>query len=597
MKLLSRSAVCGLVLGGVLVVGGGCGPSANTGSSSTGSNTAAANPWPKFASAVRATPDPKGVRSAAAELTAGLSNAPADARPKAADPAALDAVAAALKLTDAEKKTLAGGELSPLDANYLGECLYLSDAAAGLGVTAADPAGVRADAAFRFVCRQVVLAPAAIGQVLLPPVPPSFVLSRGSGTGLERAVAFVALCRQLDLDAYYLGPPAAAGRGWMHQGPAAPGQPPKGPFWGVGVQTADGVLVFDPWRGEAVPGKVASRPVTLAELKADPSACPWVSDKGKAWDVTADDIKEGGLFLSPPLPALSPRMLFVQQRLKEAVGVRLAVDWAAAVKAAEGAAGGAPVGGWNPAGDPFSPVRALGSFLPKEQGGLDPTPEKDSLFTRYNAARLPMDRIQATPPEVTNRTAESRLRQASAATYGDAFLVPPTPREKIQRGQYNVAVSELVKRRDDFNRLLSGREDDLTEWYKSLSAAYDRYTAAQGTPGEAVAREEAEKFLRGGGQFQRAVGGMIAEVGVGEVNYLLALAAHEQAEAAEATAARAEREKAGAAEARVAAKAEWAKASRGWKRYAEYADAQAASFPGRKENADALAARADKLAK
>jgi hypothetical protein len=598
MNVPLRSAGLLLLAGGVALLGGsGCGPNTGTKSSGTAAAEAAADPWPKFVSAVRNTPDSKGARGAVADLAGGLTRA-AGEQAKAADPAGLEAVAVGLKLTDAERIALGGAEFTPLDANHLSECLYLLDAANALGVTPADPPAVRADAAFRFVCRQVVLHPATIQNLLLPPVPPTYVLARGWGSGLERATVFVALCRQLDLDAYFVGPPAAADQSWTHPGPAAQGQPPKGPFWAVGVRATDGVLVYDPWRGAAVPGKAAGRPATLAELRADPAVCPWLADKAAPWDVTADDIKASGLFLSPPLSALSPRMGRMQDKLKDGVGVRLAVDWAAAVKAAEAVAGGAPVGGWNPKGDKFTPVRVLGSFLPLEQGGQDATPSKDSVSAQYDYARLPIDRVLRTPLAVTSGEAQSTLRGLAEFSFRTAFLTPPTPREKVQRGQYNAAVEHLVKRRDEYEKLRRGQAEgageSLDPWYQSLNDTFNKATRARGSGEEAAAREEVDKFVRGSGrQLDRVVGEMVAESGVAEATYLLALAAHEQAEAAEVAAAR----EGAAADARKAATGRWAKAAGGWRKYAEYAAGQEASFPGRKANADALAARADGLAK
>ncbi len=601
MKLSLRSAGLLLVAGGVSLAAGcsGCGPADSTKTTKSGASVAVTDPWPKFASAVRNNPDPKAARAAVAELTAGLTNAaPAD-RPQPAEPEYVAAVAAALRLTDAEKRSVGGSEFTALDANHLSECLYLSDVKAGLGVGASDPPAVRADAAFRFVVRQVVLAPSVGRIALLPPMPPTFVLSRGSGTGLERAATFIALCRQLDLDAYLIGPPQAADQPWTFQGTAGRGQPPKGPFWAVGVRASEGVLLFDPWRGEAVPGKAAGRPVTLAELKADPSACPWSADKTKPWDVTADAVKASGLYLSPPLSALAPRMTRLQEKLKDGVGVQLAVDWSAAVNGAEVAADGAKVWGWNPPADKFTPVRALGSFLPLEQGGFDPTSplKAESVFTMYDDARLPIDRLTRLPPGVGNDSAKAALSFWAKNAYREAFLVPPNPRERLQRGQYNAAVADLVKRRDEYGKVLEGATADepLKEWYSGLASAYNRVTQAQTPADEATARGGVDKFLRANGPLtNRAVGGMIAEAAVGEAGYLLALAAHEQAEAEEAAAARAERE-GGGADARKGAKEQWVKAASGWRRYAPYADGQDASFPGRKATFDALSARAEQL--
>lgn len=590
----------------------GCGPSDGTRATSTGGEKAVADPWPKFVAAVRNNPDPKATRGAVGDLSAGMASLTPSEPPKAAD---LDALTAALNLTDAERKLLTGSEYPPLDANYLSECLYLFDAAAALGVAASDPVPERAGAAFRFVCRQVVLNPWRAGDPNdptaplrdLPPVPPAFVLNRLSGSGLERAVVFVALCRQLDLDAYLIGPPEATTRTWAH--PAGEGQPAKGPFWAVGVRSEQGVLLYDPWRGEAVPsGKATDRPATLAELRADPSVCPWLTDKAKPWGVSADEIKASGLFLAPPLQALSPRMALMHDKLAADVGVRVAVDWAAAVRTAENASGGAPVAGWSPKGDPFSPVRALAHFMPTDQGGLASPSDRGFVFGPYLASLLPQDKVGQPPVEVINLEAQSELRKLASAMFFNALLVPPTPREQIQRGQYNEATKLLVERSDRFFELNErikggpGGGESLKGWFDELNTRFDAVSRARGTPAEAAQREEAGKFLKDTArQVERVIGGMVGEVAMGEVTYLLALAAHEQAEAAELTAVRTARDPAArpgaAADARGKAKSAWGAAVSGWRRFASHADAQMISFPGRKENAVALYSRAEKLAK
>lgn len=603
---LTPVAAVGLLLAVLLsFTPAGCGPSDTPRAKTTAAGGEAADPWPKFVAAVRNNPDPKATRGAVADLSAGLASTTTD-QPGPAD---LDAIAKGLNLTDAERKQLAGGEYTQRDANHLSECFYLFDAASALGVAVTDPVPVRAAAAFRFVCRQVVLRAVVVDQYgPLPPVPPAFVLNHLSGSGLERALVFVALCRQLDLDAYLIGPPEAAARTWTHPA-VGQEQPPKGPFWAVGVRDAGGVLLYDPWRGEPVPtAKAANRPATLAELRADPSACPWLADKEKAWGVTADEVKASGLFLSPPLESLSPRMALLQGKVKAEVGVQVAVDWAAAVRTAEGAAAGAPVGGWNPKGDPTSPVRALARFLPADQGGLDATADGSSLFVRYQLSMLPTDKLSP-PVEVINGEAKRQLHLMAAGMFANALLVPPTPREKIQRGQHIEATRELVGHRDRFANILDQiaatppGADPLTGWYAELDAVYDKVSRARvAGANEAELREEALKFLKDSGkQVERVLGGMVAEAGVGETTYLLALTAHEQAEAAEVAVERAAHDPAtppaAAAEARRKARAAWGNVVTAWKRFAAHADAQANNFPGRKENAAALLARAEALAK
>src|SRR5262249_4036985 len=152
-------------------------------------------------------------------------------------------------------------------------------------------------------------------------LPPSYVLRRGYGSGLERAYVFLALLQQLGIDGCLVGPPDTAEKPSYFVPTGPDGKPltagAKGPFWAVGARVGADVILFEPWRGERFHG-------TLAALKANPDPLkPWFDDK--AWGVTPDDIKKGAVFLAAPVSALAPRMELLESKLRAEAPVRLAI--------------------------------------------------------------------------------------------------------------------------------------------------------------------------------------------------------------------------------------------------------------------------------
>src|SRR5262249_43332740 len=148
---------------------------------------------------------------------------------------------------------------------------YLRDAAKSLNLTGLPPEK-QAEYAFAWVCRQVYLHPwlRALGGNTFEPtaLPPTAVLRRGFGSGLERMYVFLALLQHLGLDGCRVGPPDAA-KIHVRLSEAEVKYPtvglpvPRGPFWAVGVRVGNDVRLFDPWRSEPFP-------VTLNQLKANP---------------------------------------------------------------------------------------------------------------------------------------------------------------------------------------------------------------------------------------------------------------------------------------------------------------------------------------
>lgn len=575
------------------------------------------DPWQKFVGGFRGEADWQKVRQLLTDLNSGLSDSTTTAtRPRTAEPAELDKLKADLRLTDRETKFVAQSDYTQLDAHYLAECLYLRDAAAGLGVQDSDPVPVRAGAAFDWVRRQVVNFPSVFqtpeGVFTQPPVPPAYVLRRGSGTGTERAFVFLALCRQLGLDACLVGT-AAADRDWTYTRTKA-GNMPDGPFWAVAVKSGDDLLLYSPWRGEAFPGKTADRPATLAELKADPAVVAnWKDDKTAPWDVPDADVKAAELYVSVPLSAVAPRTATLHDKLTGTVGGSYRVNWAETT--ARLAAGGHKVSGWNPPADVFTPVRGLGSFLPTQQGGLEMPPDVKQFYVYYQRAQTSQPALTLNLPDLKHPAVSQKLLDIARGflilsylpqlAQPDSVVWPPL--EKIHRGRHNDATKELIDLRDKFTEAVKNRAgaalakgDDTATWVAKANELYDNLSRARVSEYKAVevpaAERQIEEFWKAS---QQKAGFLLNEIagapGAAEATFLLAKSFHERAEKAELEVKRAAGGDASAA--RVKAKAAWATAASWWGQYDRYRELQNQSYPGRGDLTKKLAERADKLAK
>src|SRR5262249_51798638 len=144
-----------------------------------------------------------------ATLTSEISHQEGEKLP-AFTPESLAAVAALVPLSPADREELSGAAFSLHAPAYVADCFYLRDPAKSLGLTGL-PSEKQADYGFAWVCRQVYLHPwvRTHGPQQLEPtaLPPTAVLRRGFGSGLERMYVFLALLQQLGLDACLVGPP------------------------------------------------------------------------------------------------------------------------------------------------------------------------------------------------------------------------------------------------------------------------------------------------------------------------------------------------------------------------------------------------------
>jgi hypothetical protein len=448
----------------------------------------------------------------------------------------------------------------------------------------------------------------------MPPVPATAVLRRGSGSGLERAYVLLALLQQLDFDGCLVGPPEAAGRAWSFGGDA--GQPPRGPFWAVGVRTGADVLLFDPWRGEPVPGPDGKGVGTLAQVKANPDLLKaWREDQERKWSVPTEEVKASVPFLAVPLSAAATRMRMLEQELRADLPVRLAID-PAAVRDRFAAATKLPdLKFWNPPTELFSYTRVLGWFTPPEEGGYAPN---DQLSLAYKASLLPRS-VFAIPADVLPHNggdvgvpeAKERIQLASLGQFGGSFMTPPTPREQIQRGQFFEVAPALTAKRQAFlaahDRIRHDRDraQQVKEWAEKAREVYTRLARAQDqertAPGSVQeAKLTVERFWKEGARtFEALVDVAVADAGLAESTYLLAQCKHEQAEQLQARYERLAadpKQKASADKAKGRAADAWKEAKGWWETYEPFAATQDKTFPGRAAHTRRLADRASRLA-
>ncbi len=573
----------------------------------------AVNPWQGVVAQLRKENDPTGCRRILNQLNNDLAQKPDAPHPASLTPEAEKPLRDLLKLRDDEVKEIRPASFSGLDPVYLAECLYLRDAARGLDLTGL-PKPRQAELAFAWVCRQVVLQPwLSVGPggqpVTMPPVPPSAVLRRGSGSGLERAYVFLALLQQLELDGAFIGPPESVERDWTYRPEGSVGLP-RGPFWAVGARVGADVLLFDPWRGEPVPGAGGQGVGTLAQVKSNPDQLkPWREDKANPWKVAADEVKASVPVLAVPLSAVAPRLKELENELRADLPVRLTAD-PVALRARFAAEAKLPdLKFWNPQTEEFSYKRVLASFTPVAEGG---SARDDQIALRYRASMIPPT-LFAVPAELAPQSetdvgvpeAVDRIRNAAVNSFGSSFLVPPTPREEVQRGQFHDAAPRLVKLRHDFStaqdRVRQDHDRGVKEWAEKAREVYTRLARARDeertSPGAAAEAQRAvDQFWREGLQtFGALVDRTVADAGLAESTYLLALCKHEQAEQLQVRAGRQAadpKQKAAAERTRSQVASAWKEARAWWEKYEPFAPTQDRAFPGRAAHAKRLAEQA-----
>lgn len=355
-------------------------------------------------------------------------------------------------LDRAEIQLAASPTFTPADAHYLAGCFLLRDAARAVEIGRLAPAE-QARRAFGWVERNVVLH--QHGEDWLPP---SLVLRRGFGNARDRALAFLALMRQLQVEGCVFSLPDA---------------PDDAVLAGVLDKGGKDVYLFDPRLGFAVrtaAGKVA----TLKDVQADPSLL-------KPSALSAEQLKTLQVRIACPLEAAAPRMRELERALTAQDRIVLYLD-PARLQRDVAQATGLAVSVWNaPAGTgetPNSPVRAWRLLLPPEEGGVDTT----NRFARLQADRVPwtaivmaLDQIKLGPGQLAE-PALAQLEQM-AADLVEKYAVQP--HEMLLRGKSAEVIQRLDRARsfleDESLATLADEpafQTEVAKWRAHAAAAY-----------------------------------------------------------------------------------------------------------------------------
>lgn len=514
-------------------------------------------------------------RSALQQINAYLAREPRDRPP----PLGTDQAARLEKLFGLDKGAraeIAEAGFTRLDAYHLDRCFLMRDAAHSLAVRGVRGRSGRplrptpveqASAAFAWVVRQVRQQERPGGSV-----PPAFVLRRGWGTALERALIFLALLEQVGDEG------AAAVRGCLV---SCPGKDGAARLWACGVLVGErpDVYLFDPRLGLPLPGPGGRGVATLAEVCGNPAVLGQLNlDDKHRYDVTPEQARKAELILVCPLSALAPRMRVLQdQLLPPVVRVRLAREPEkdlAALKAAADAPGvkGVTVSVRK------GVATLLRSFLPSEEGGTD----KGLRYARFNLDLAPWEALPAVirdnPRLGASSTQGQRLRELFVGSFIDAVMKPGKARDLVLRGRFAKATPELsmdlsVARDEQKLRLpTEGLEQAVQQWAMRAQGAYAAHLRARGSP-EALA-EASGRVAELWAPNQPVPALLITAVArqrAAGLTYQLGLCMHEQAKRGQARldlAARAGGEPPSEAD-RTSAREAWEDARNWWKRFGE----------------------------
>lgn len=597
----------------------GVGCNSKTNSTDAGENPVAGpkgDPWKAAASRLRNETDLATVKQVLSTLTSDISQK-GEKLPTFTNES-LDAVAKLVPLSPEDREELNAAAYTSHDPVYIADCFYLRDAARSLALPRPKEKQTeqaeltftekQADAAFAWVCREVYLRPWSerVGPQSFRTLtlPPTAVLRRGHGSGLERMYVFLALLQQLELNGCLIGGPKPGPLLAPYMvGPirtaadveAAFAASPRGPFWAVGVRVGNDVRLFDPWRGQPFP-------MTLNQLKANPDAAKaWFEDKANIAGVTLDDAKNATVFLAVPVNSLSPRMAMFESKLKGEVGGKFAYDLKA-IEAMRAAFPDPKPAFWNPPDEAYAYGRASRSYLPLEHGGSDRNPQSAGrLYESSIREQIPGSSLAA-PADLIG-SAQDRIRAAAAGSLLTAFIEAPNPRERIQRGQFQDAAMDIVSKQEGFAQGLERlRTEDATQqekairdWVDRTNVLYHDLTHAQTIQKDPNAAAAVMKEIDNNWRQRPAqliIDRLSAEVGRAEASFLLALCKHEQAERLQTRLEQVP--EADTKQLKRDALNAWRTAQGAWRTYSQHSSAHA-GFPGRAAHAQSLSDRADKF--
>jgi hypothetical protein len=461
----------------------------------------------------------------------------------------------------------------------------------------------RARAAFAWVGRQVYDRPWTLsdqrgGMFALPTVPPQFILKRAYGTHVDRESVFLALARQMDLDAVLIGPPG------LEKSRRQPLNTPRarGIFWAVGVATGGDLLLYDPWLAVPMTAADGKSILKFSEVRKAPKLIEdWFTASKSTDPPKADAVANSICYAAAPVTAATPRMKLLEDKLAAAgLSARLAVDVAIRSTAGANLPGGLAWHAPSIEVDPYAIAHGLGSFLPRAEGGYDEKPQGPEQLA-FQLTLEPFIGAGFTPPaELTNDRAKREFHSRCVSVYKQ-ILFDNDVRDKVQRGLLNDAVKQL----HDLERGFAGQRERgrdpammkaVQEWAAQANKAYSDLALAalpEHADKRTAAEMEVDSVWKNSTVAALAVQTAVTATAAVESGYWMALAKHEQA--ARSTTRYRRAVEAAKESQRTKAVSDWAIAKDEWTRFQDQSATRDAAHPGRNAHAAAMLALANRM--
>ncbi len=339
------------------------------------------------------------------------------------------------------------------DAHYLDECYLLRDIARSANVVGVTGLA-RAEHYFGWTMRNVILH-----EQVDRFAPPAFVLRRGYAGALERAVVFLALLRQAEIDGCILQFAKDA----------------DAPFLvGVVDPKTEKLNLFDTRLGLALRGKDQRSILTLDELRSDVSL-------GARSMITADQLKKMTARVVVPLQGLAPRMLELEKGMKPYEAVVLHVDASRLHAVIAKAASPTPTTMWTQSAPAdLAPSWWLTQFISVKEGGKD---IKERALTYVNlsgpSAQVGLNFVQVNLTQALIPPGALGTLVALSEDLVNKYDVQP--REMYLHGHTDSMIRRLERMNKlTKNDLFAGLAEDnqfrteLTEWQKTVRLVYAR---------------------------------------------------------------------------------------------------------------------------
>ncbi len=346
------------------------------------------------------------------------------------------------------------GLFRPLDAYHLQNSYLFRDAGRLLDMPKAAPLE-QARLCFDWTMRRVQLHEQADEGL-----PAAFVLRRGFGSGLDRALVFLAVLRQFQIEGCLLAIPDDITRAVL-VGVLVPAKD--------GGDAAKSLVLFDPRLAQPVAGPDGKGMATLGEVRARPELL-------KVSGLSVDQVTKLEVYQAVPIEALSARMRYLQDLLAFQDKVILYQN-ALALDRELTRVAGRPTLVWNspPLPKGPAPTRTLRQFLSRDDGGIDTS----GRYLRFQRQQIPGSVLGLHFQEMQLEVPEQALVQLSSFTVQLFNLFAVQPREFFLHGQFDAA----FKRLDRIRTVLETEEaatplekaafqKQIADWRKHVRQAY-----------------------------------------------------------------------------------------------------------------------------